>query len=149
MSNKDKLTRRNLIKVGGGAALLGATVKPAFAGPEAKKTLASLPKVPRKVLGKTKKEVPILLFGGAVKLDKRFDPKRHGRWMLWSFALTCSAITLRVILIPMIIARVPFATAYPIAAWSGFSVNLLLLELVLFAKQKRRQLVTSMALDRG
>ncbi len=31
--------------------------------------------VPRKILGKTGKKIPILLFGGAVDLDKRFDPK--------------------------------------------------------------------------
>ena len=68
----------------------------------------------------------------------RFNPKRHGRWMLWSFALTCSAITLRAVLIPMMIAGVPFATAYPISAWTGFSVNLLVLELILFAKRRRR-----------
>ena len=31
--------------------------------------------VPRKTLGKTGKKVPILLFGAAVDLDKKFDPK--------------------------------------------------------------------------
>ncbi|MEL6339906.1 MAG: aldo/keto reductase [Myxococcota bacterium] len=67
------LTRRDLIKVGGGAglAIAGAAAAPthAFAADQ------SLPQVPRRVLGKTGKSIPILLFGGAVKLDRRFDPK--------------------------------------------------------------------------
>lgn len=81
---------------------------------------------------------PITTLAGYPFGNKRFDPKRHGRWMLWSFALTCSAITLRAILIPQIIFGIPFATAYPISAWTGFSVNLLVLELVLFVKRKRQ-----------
>jgi len=34
-----------------------------------------LPQVPRRVLGKTEQSVPILLMGGGMKLDERFDPK--------------------------------------------------------------------------
>ena len=80
---------------------------------------------------------PIVTIAGYPR-GVRFDPKRHGRFMLWSFALTCSAITLRVVLIPQLIAGVPFTTAYPIAAWSGFLTNLLLLETVLWRIRSRR-----------
>ncbi len=75
MTKKKGLTRRDLLTIGGAGVGAGALVtiggtKPAFA---AKKD--DLPQVPRKKLGKTGAEIPILLFGGAVKLDKRFDPK--------------------------------------------------------------------------
>jgi len=42
---------------------------------EAKPSDDSLPQVPRRMLGKTGQKIPILLFGGAVRLDPRFDPK--------------------------------------------------------------------------
>ncbi len=66
-----------------------------------------------------------------------FDPKRHGRFMLWSYALTCSAITLRLVLIPQLVCGIPFSTAYPIAAWAGFSINITLLELLLWRQRAR------------
>jgi len=67
-----QISRRDLLSIGSGVALAGVTLgpNPAWAGPS-----KPLPKVPRRVLGKTKQTVPILLFGGAVKLDPRFDPK--------------------------------------------------------------------------
>lgn len=70
------LTRRQLLGVGAGAAVIAGTalVRSAHAKGEPKKKDA-LPQVPRRVLGKTKAEIPILLFGGSVKLDGRFDPK--------------------------------------------------------------------------
>ncbi|MEL6544028.1 MAG: aldo/keto reductase, partial [Myxococcota bacterium] len=69
-----KFSRRDLIKIGGTAGIAGAL------GATATTTAAQaaeqgLPQVPRKVLGKTGQDIPILLFGGAVKLDRRFDPK--------------------------------------------------------------------------
>lgn len=70
-----KFSRRDLIKLGGTAGItgvLGGSVATPRAA-EAKDT--GLPQVPRKVLGKTGKDIPILLFGAAVKLDRRFDPK--------------------------------------------------------------------------
>ena len=36
---------------------------------------STLPQVPRRVLGKTGETVPILLMGGAMKFDPKFDPK--------------------------------------------------------------------------
>lgn len=67
-----RLTRRTLLAASGGVAIAGATLGPGAAlAEEAKK----LPKVPRRVLGKTGQSIPILLFGGAMRLDQRFDPK--------------------------------------------------------------------------
>ena len=65
MSNQT-ISRRHLLSVGGGAALTG--ILPS-------RSMASTKQVPRRVLGKTGQKIPILLFGGAVRLDRRFDPK--------------------------------------------------------------------------
>lgn len=72
--NKKKgLTRRDVLSIGGASAgaLVTLSSAPAFAGEKS----AKLPKVPRRVLGKTKETVPILLVGCAMKFDLRFDPK--------------------------------------------------------------------------
>ena len=72
MKNKG-LTRRDLLKVtGAGGAMVALGSQPALAAPP---KAEELPKVPRKRLGKTKKEIPILLMGGSMKFDPRFDPK--------------------------------------------------------------------------
>jgi len=55
----------------------------------------------------------------------KFDVKWHGKLMIYSYALTCAAISLRLILIPLLIGGVPFRTAYPIAAWGGGISNVL------------------------
>lgn len=70
---KNGLTRRALLTIGGASAGALVTLGNPRTASAAKE--ASIPQVPRRVLGKTKAEIPILLFGGAVKLDKRFDPK--------------------------------------------------------------------------
>src|SRR5688572_6984489 len=74
MSQDDsKLSRRDLIRLGtaaSGAALIGPAGRTFAAEPA-----PPLPQVPRRVLGKTGKEIPILLFGGSLRLDQRFDPK--------------------------------------------------------------------------
>jgi predicted aldo/keto reductase-like oxidoreductase len=54
------------------AALLGSRFAKAA---ETVPALMELPKVPRRVLGKTKETVPILLMGGAFKIDPVFDPR--------------------------------------------------------------------------
>jgi len=74
--DKREITRRELFTTAAGASaglLVGSAFAPgrAFAGPKGEK----LPQVPRRVLGKTGKKIPILLLGGAVGFDKRFDPK--------------------------------------------------------------------------
>jgi hypothetical protein len=74
MSDDAKLTRRGLLTLGtaaSGAALIGSTLPGAALAADPQ----PLPQVPRRVLGKTGQKIPILLFGGAMKLDQRFDPK--------------------------------------------------------------------------
>jgi len=80
--NKKKITRRDLFKlgvsVGAGAALTASSVPLIRAEEDTPKKSSSdktLPQVPRRVLGKTGETVPILLMGGAMKLDAKFDPK--------------------------------------------------------------------------
>ena len=55
-----------------GAAILGGTLPALDAVAQ---NIAPLPQVPRRVLGKTKKDIPILLMGGAMGFDARFDPR--------------------------------------------------------------------------
>jgi predicted aldo/keto reductase-like oxidoreductase len=74
MSEEKKgLTRRDLFAYGtaaaGGAALIGAMSSGEALAADA------VPQVPRRVLGKTKQSIPILLMGGAMRFDQRFDPK--------------------------------------------------------------------------
>ncbi len=64
-------TRRDVLKTGAaGGLVLAASLG---VGPTTLEA-ASL-QVPRRVLGKTGETVPILLMGGAMPLDQRFDPK--------------------------------------------------------------------------
>lgn len=77
MSDDKKPPSRRGIILGGAAAgagllLGGGRWLPAAYG-QVKRDPAL--QVPRKVLGKTKQKVPILLFGGSVDLDRSFDPK--------------------------------------------------------------------------
>ena len=68
------MTRRHLLGLGGAAAsaaLVGGISLPSHPV-EAEEP--PLPQVPRRMLGKTGKTVPILLVGG-MALDKKFDPK--------------------------------------------------------------------------
>lgn len=54
----------------------------------------------------------------------------HRRWMLRSVALTAAAITLRLTLaVGQGALHLPFATVYVFAAWSCWTVNLLVVEL--------------------
>jgi predicted aldo/keto reductase-like oxidoreductase len=75
--DRNKLSRRDLFKLGAGAgaaAFLGGVPSLVRAAGETTPT-AALPQVPRRRLGKTGQTVPILLMGGAMKLDPKFDPK--------------------------------------------------------------------------
>lgn len=77
MSEEKKgLTRRGFIAVSGasaGAVLAHSGVAAAEEKP--KEPEAPLPQVPRRKLGKTNETVPILLMGGSMRFDQRFDPK--------------------------------------------------------------------------
>jgi predicted aldo/keto reductase-like oxidoreductase len=70
------ITRRELLRATGiGAAaglLLPVGSRAALAAPPAE---TPLPQVPRRRLGKTGRDVPILLMGGSMRFDQRFDPK--------------------------------------------------------------------------
>lgn len=83
MSEKKRLTRREMLKLGfsagaalsvsglpGASGIVRAQETPKKAAPD-----TTLPQVPRRVLGKTGESIPILLMGGAVKLDPNYDPK--------------------------------------------------------------------------
>jgi len=72
-SSPSGFTRRQIIR---GAAVAGATasvIRPTAA--RADRENEQLPQVPRRMLGKTKETVPILLMGGSMRFDPRFDPK--------------------------------------------------------------------------
>jgi len=72
-----ELSRRDLLKLGVAGGTLGLVGTPLVARAQdgAGEAAESLPQVPRRTLGKTGASIPILLFGGGVKLDTRFDPK--------------------------------------------------------------------------
>ena len=55
--------------------------------------------------------------------------KAHEQWMYRSYAVTLSAVTLRIILpVEMVVLRLPFSTAYPIVAWLCWVPNLVFVE---------------------
>jgi hypothetical protein len=54
----------------------------------------------------------------------------HRRWMIRSYALTCAAITLRLIVPVGIAAKLDFATAYLVAAWGCWIINVAIAELI-------------------
>ena len=60
------------------------------------------------------------------------DIASHRRWMCRSVALTYSAVTLRLILgIGTGVLHLPFITVYIAAAWLGWSINLMVCEVML------------------
>lgn len=72
------MTRRDLFGLGGAAAstaLLGGLGLPTLSARPAEAAEPVLPQVPRRTLGKTGQSVPILLMGGAMGFDARFDPR--------------------------------------------------------------------------
>jgi predicted aldo/keto reductase-like oxidoreductase len=70
--SKAGITRRELF--GTGAAIVGGLALPTLTA-NAEPEQAALPKVPRRVLGKTGESIPILLMGGGMGFDPRFDPR--------------------------------------------------------------------------
>ncbi|MEM1306279.1 MAG: DUF2306 domain-containing protein [Pseudomonadota bacterium] len=52
----------------------------------------------------------------------------HGRWMVRSYALTCSAVTIRIFFRAYEIAGIPLEVMYPLAAVSAVGTNLLAAE---------------------
>lgn len=62
-------------------------------------------------------------------LARQFDA--HRRWILRSFALSCAAISLRVLL-PSLSLVFSFETSYALVAWLCWSINLVIIEIYLF-----------------
>jgi uncharacterized membrane protein len=62
-------------------------------------------------------------------VERRFGD--HREWMLRSYAVTATAITLRLMLPASALLEIGFFTAYPIIAWLSWSTNLLLFEYVI------------------
>lgn len=77
ITNK-KMNRRDMLRLTALGGLAGAFL-PAGVGAETPAAPAdqpaALPKVPRRVLGKTKQQIPILLMGGGMGYDQKFDPR--------------------------------------------------------------------------
>jgi predicted aldo/keto reductase-like oxidoreductase len=73
MTDPQGITRRKLIQnaatAGAAASLVGGAAH--AAPPKDEK----LPQVPRRRLGKTGQDIPILVMGGSMRFDQRFDPK--------------------------------------------------------------------------
>ena len=55
----------------------------------------------------------------------------HRQWMIRSYALTCAAITLRIITPGGIALGFSFESSYLVAAWASWSVNLVIAELII------------------
>lgn len=66
----------------------------------------------------------------ALRAILRRDITAHQRWMIRNFALTFSAVTLRLMLGTSSVLDVPFDTAYPAVAWACWPPNLLVAEWV-------------------
>src|SRR5438309_554721 len=64
------ITRRRMLKTTGGGLVLASSLG---VGPS--KIEAAPIQVPRRVLGKTGEKIPILVMGGSMDVDPRFDPK--------------------------------------------------------------------------
>lgn len=62
-------------------------------------------------------------------LARQFEA--HRRWILRSFALSCAAISLRVLL-PLLSLVFSFETSYALVAWLCWSINLVIIEIYLF-----------------
>jgi uncharacterized membrane protein len=62
-------------------------------------------------------------------LTRQFDT--HRRWILRSFALSCAAISLR-ILLPLLSLVFSFETSYVLVAWISWSINLVIVETYLY-----------------
>ncbi len=59
----------------------------------------------------------------------------HRRWMIRSYALTCAALTLRLIIPTGLLLGVDFPTTYLIAAWGCWTINIVIAELIVRFKR--------------
>jgi uncharacterized membrane protein len=65
----------------------------------------------------------------------------HRRWILRSFALSCAAISLRVLL-PLLSLFFSFETSYALVAWLSWSINLVIVEFYLYYTRNRTKALT-------
>ncbi len=68
-------------------------------------------------------------------LEKDFAA--HRAWMVRNFALTFAAVTLRLSMVPLFAMDIPFASFYPVLAWTCWIPNLLAAELWLAVRSAR------------
>ncbi|ANF95043.1 DUF2306 domain-containing protein [Paenibacillus bovis] len=66
------------------------------------------------------------------------DIQAHKEWMLRSYALTFSAVTLRIFLAPLAILLGDFEAAFRVVAWLCWIPNLLVIEAVIFRMRLRQ-----------
>ncbi len=71
--------------------------------------------------------------GWRAAVERRFGA--HREWMLRSYAVTGTAITLRLMLPASALLGIGFFTAYPVIAWLSWSTNLALFEI--FIRRRR------------
>ena len=76
--------------------------------------------------------------GVGVSMAMRGNLARHRRWMQWSLALTFSAVTLRLMMAPLMAGGWSVAETYDVTAWGCWLANLAVLEL--WQWQRRRGL---------
>lgn len=67
------------------------------------------------------------------------DIQAHKTWMLRSYALTFSAVTLRILLAPLIFLLGDFEAAFRAVAWLCWIPNLIVIEVVISRMKLRRQ----------
>jgi len=67
------------------------------------------------------------------------DIQAHKKWMLRSYALTFSAVTLRILLAPLVILLGDFEAAFRVVAWLCWIPNLLVIEAVIARMRLRQQ----------
>lgn len=67
------------------------------------------------------------------------DVQAHKEWMLRSYALTFSAVTLRIFLAPLAILLGDFEAAFRVVAWLCWIPNLLVIEAVIARMRVRKQ----------
>lgn len=65
-----------------------------------------------------------------LRMAMRGNFDAHRRWILRSYALCCAAISLRVLL-PLLLMLFSFETSYILVAWLSWSINLLIIEILL------------------
>ena len=79
--------------------------------------------------------IPALLWmhfawlGWRAAVERRFDA--HREWMIRAYAITATAITLRLMLPASAMMELDFSSAYPVIAWASWLTNLAIAEIVI------------------